>query len=317
MKRKIKRGVKVVKEHNKKISIFLVLLFVVAVYYFWNDIINTLLFLLEGFKKNWRTILLGFVSYKVVIINLSKRYAINKGVERFKKTLIYSEMDELISIWFSVISGEIKTKIKIAEELKFIGWFITFTVNILSWIIFVISTLFAIFKLGLGKLLITKVLSAQFWTAILVWLSNIPGFFTFLGVWIWIWIETKVPFIAKIYFWFSMKIRIILDPFWDRIEPMLNNTWDYILKVELRILTPIGDFIDDLEIKIINRIKEYIYYEKGEKKYNRYMKLVVKHNAKQLAKKEENEKERRVEQFTLLRKRAIALKKLNKSKNEN
>jgi len=307
---------------------------VVAVIFFWNDIVNVVLveipkFFLEtisnffkdmwkGIKKNWLTIGLTIFAYKftlLVVSNLSKRFIINRSVDRFKKSLIFSEMDELLAIYFRIKIENFNKLVDRWEKIPFIGWFIGIVVRFLSWILFLIVLFIFIIKTGLYKVIFTKVLSAQFWTNILLFVMNIPGFFVITGLIIWLWLEAHIPWIPKFYYWVSMKFRILLDPIWDSLViPFSKWVVEKLLIIEQNIFKPISDWFDKLELRIIHRLKEFIYYEKGEEVYEKYMELVKKHNEEQLYKKEEKAREIRIKKISAMRKRVQTLRELKKKK---
>ncbi len=329
MKKVIKGAKKIAElavEHKKKLSIVTILVVLLLVWFFWADITyiititipNFFVELYNGITKNWLKIGLTLFLYKftiLVVSNLSKRAFINRSVERFKKSLIYSELDELIHIFFRIKSEDFYLKLKKWEEIPYIGFIISIFVKFISWILFVIMFFIALFKFGLGKLLLTKVLSAQFWTNILMFVMNIPGFFVITGLIIWLWLEAHLPWIPRFYYWVSMKLRIFLDPIWDSfVVPLAEKVSIVLISFENKVIEPIGKWFDNLELKAIYRLKEYIYYRKGEEKYNKYMKLVRIHNTSQLREKEKKLKELRVKQFSVMRRRVETLRKLKQKK---
>jgi hypothetical protein len=300
VKKAIKKGKKVgeVINRNKLISsLILFVLVVVLAWFYWADIVkiitevipHTLANMYEGFKKNWLKIGLALFVYKFIVlvtVNLAKRFAINKSMDRIKKSLIYSEMDELLSIAFKIKLSKIKQKIDTLKNIPFVGWIIAMVVNFISAILAIIVFIYFLVKTGMLKFLLGKVFSAQFWTGVLTFVMNIPGFFIITGLFIWLWLEKHLPWIPRFYFWVSMKVRVLLDPIWDSIVvPFSDYMAEKLFAFEQKYIKPIGVKIDILEDKIIHSLKEYIFKEKGAKAFMRYIKIIKSHNAEQLEKK--------------------------------
>lgn len=313
-------------EHKKKVSAVTAILIIVAIWFFWHDIVNIITVVIptffegmyEGLKKNWLNIGMTIFAYKLVVLivgNLSKRFFINRSVDRFKKSLIYSELDELLHIFIKIKSKDFKNKIEQWEEIPYIGFLISILIKFVSWIVLLVFLLVALFKFGLGKILLTKVLSAQFWSGILIFVMNIPGFFIIAGLMFWLWLETHIPWIPKFYYWISIKVRIILNPIWNKfIEPIIDLFSDIFIAFEEKVMEPIGDRLDNFELKVNKRLKFFIYNKKGSRAYKKFMKIVSLHNDKQLHEKEKKERQIRVSQFSMLRRKAKTLKMLKRKK---
>jgi len=326
--KKAVKGVEIAIEHKGKLSFVIIVISIIACWYFWADIVtffrddipriwNTFY---QGIVDNWFTIGLTIFAYKftlLVVSNLSKRFIINRSVDRFKKSLIYSELDELIHISAGIATDNFKRKVKELEQIPFVGKMIALFINTISAIIALVVAIYTLVKTGLFKYFLGKIFSAQFWNFILMFVMNIPGFFIITGLIIWIWLENHIPWIPRFYYWVSMKVRFILDPIWDSIVvPISEEVANWLMVVEEKVFKPIGDWLDNLEMKIIHRLQEYIYYQRGDRNYKRYMRLVRIHNAKQLREKKQKEKEMRVRQFGINRRRIQSLREMKKKKEE-
>ena len=307
--KKAKKARITAKKHIKPISIILIIIISVSVGYFWGDIMTLLSKLLEELKENWFKIPLAFAAYKlfvITIVNLTKRFAINKGVERFKKTIIYSEMDELLLINISI-------RYKIFKSYKIVKFILdSFIVKLFSFLLSSLSVLWISIKTGLAGTMIANLFSAQFWTLVLTWIMNIPGFITILGLAIWLWLEAYLPWVPRFYNWIYSFIKRNLGKYWTLFEICGNYILDDIYKFEMKYFHPMGIYLDTKEVVFIKYLKRYVYNTKGRRNYRRYRKIVISHNNKQIVSKLEKERVARVFRFGILRRRVRMLKKYNK-----
>jgi len=307
--KKAKKAGTVAKKHIKPISIVTILIGVAAVWYFWFDIMFLLNEMWEQIKKNWFKVPIAFAAYKLfvlAVVNLTKRFAINKGMERFKKTIIYSEMDELLLINISIRYKKFKNYPIVKAFLD------SFIVKTISYLFSGISFIYVSIKTGLATTMIANLFTAQFWTLVLTWIMNIPGFMTIIGLAIWLWLEANLPWVPRFYNWLYSVIRNNFGKYWSLFEICGNYIIDDIYKFEMKYFHPMGVYLDTKEVIFIKYLKRYIYKTKGRRNYRRYRKIVIAHNNKQIANKLEKERIARVFRFGLLRRRVKMLKEYNK-----
>jgi hypothetical protein len=305
--RKAKETGKVAWEHKLKILVSIVVISSLSIWFFWQEILITANIFFEEFLDNWWRIGLLVLFYKIVqmsIFNLVKRFAINKSMDRFKKTIIYSEMDELFLISYSLIVKKIS---KNKYVIIFLG---SRLFKVIMWLLTPVIAFFAFFETGAGAYIVGKVFAANFWTAILAWISNIPGLFTLLGLGIWIWIENKLPWIPRFYNLLYSVTRKYFGKYWVYVEKVANFFLDIFYKFDMVTFHKMGLWFDIRERNFIRFMKCSIYKSVGKRNYKRYMRIVETHNTNQIAKKLEKERLERVRRFTMLRKRAKILKRV-------
>jgi len=292
-----------------KIPIALAIVVIVSFFtwFFWVEINIAKDKFIEEFLDNWWRIGLLVLFYKIVqmsIFNLVKRFAINKSMDRFKKTIIYSEMDELFLISYSLIAKKV-------SKNRFVIIFLESRLfKVILWLLTPVIAFFAFFETGWGAIILGKVFAANFWTTILVWISNIPGLFTLVGLAVWIWVETTFPWVPRFYNWLYSVVRRYFGKYWVYVEKIGTFFLDLFYKFDMATFHKIGLWLDIRERKFIRLMKYKIYMSVGKRNYRRYMRIVQSHNANQIAKKLEKERMERVRRFGMLRKRAEILKRV-------
>ncbi len=341
-KREVLKLSRMLKKNKKKVYLVFLVLFTSLLYLYWTEIVyffttqlGNFVFeeipkffskdipkmyndLIDEFKENWVKIgafIIGAKFLFFVIYNLAKRFLINTSVDRVKKSLIHSEMDELIEISARKTLVKYAKKAERLKKIPYVGVLITVLLKIFSFAGFLVFLAIALVKFGLGKLLITKVLSAQFWTGMLVFITNIPGITYLFFLYVWLWFETHIPWVPRFYYWVSENFRILLDPIWDTVVvPIQNKISDGIDVVNEKLLIPISDWFDMLEVRIIKALKRYLYFNSDKESYKRYMKLVQEHNKMQLEKKAEHDRKIEQRQQELQKRKEQTLAKIEQRK---
>ena len=300
IKDNLKKGKEVALDNKVITSVIILSMIIAGIYIFRTEIVS---FFVDSWNDGRKWLLLPFaaIAYKlfyISVINLAKRFAINKGTERIKKLLFHGEIDELFGFVYSIYWINIKNASIVKKTIAFIP---------LSML-----ASYAAFKLWLIGA--TKVILAKFWTWMLAMLftlvnliQNSQVIMAWLSVVAFMFLEKYIPWIPRFYNFLSRISRSILDPIWDDyLVPSGNFILDILVKIEFIIVFPFAYIIDKIELLLISFLKGQILKYRGFSYYRRAMRVVKKLNKKQYKtrRKEKHEKTKKL----------IAMKRENKNK---